>query len=137
MVNNTWRRPQAHIVAARPLWSHPFLEANARSSGMITAIVTAPVPAGWTRTQWLEHSRRIAPRFQSIPGLIRKQFLFDPERGLGGGVYLWENRAAADACYAGIWRENFKNAFGADPRIEFFDSAVVVDNVAHEIEVAA
>jgi hypothetical protein len=136
MVNNACRRLEAHIVAAGPLWSHCF-SGQCEELGMITAIVTAPVPAGWTRAQWLEHSRRIAPRFQSIPGLIRKQFLFSAEQGLGGGVYLWESREAAEACYAGVWRENFKNAFGADPRIQFFDSSVVVDNVAHEIEVAA
>ena len=104
---------------------------------MITAIVTAKIPEGWTREQYLDHAKRIAERFQAIPGLIRKQFLFSEEQGLGGGVYLWQTREAAEACYRGVWRENFRNSFGAEPDIVFFDSPVIVDNEAHAIKVAA
>jgi len=104
---------------------------------MITAIVTAQLLAGMTREQYLEHAQRIAPRFQAIPGLIRKQFLFSAETGTAGGVYLWESREAAEACYRGVWRENFRNAFGVDPAIAYFDSPVVVDNAAREVKVAA
>jgi hypothetical protein len=104
---------------------------------MITAIVTAKIPQGMTKEQYLEHAQRIAGRFQAIPGLIRKQFLFSDEQGAAGGVYLWESRAAADACYAGVWRDNFRAAFGAEPQIAFFDSPVVVDNEAHTVKVAA
>jgi hypothetical protein len=104
---------------------------------MITPLVTAKIPEGWTREQYLEHAKRIAERFQAIPGLIRKQFLFSAERGVGGGVYLWETREAADACYRGVWRENFRNSFGVEPQILFFDSPVVVDNETQAIKVAA
>ena len=59
---------------------------------MITAVVTAKLPPGLTREQWLQNTKKIASRFQTIPGLIRKQFLFDAARGVGGGVYLWASR---------------------------------------------
>lgn len=104
---------------------------------MITAIVTARIPKGMTRQGYIENTNKIASRFQQIPGLIRKNFLFSEEQGLGGGVYLWESRAAAEACYAGVWRENFVKAFGAEPNIAFFDSPVVVDNVLGKIIQAA
>ncbi|MCC7345832.1 MAG: YdhR family protein [Variibacter sp.] len=104
---------------------------------MITAIVTAKAPAGMDKAKFEENAKRIAERFRTVPGLIRKQFLFDDANRVGGGVYLWENRAAADACYAGVWRENFRNAFGTDPTIAFFDSPVVVDNEAQAIKIAA
>ena len=103
---------------------------------MITAVVTAKLPAGLTRETWLENTKNIASRFQTIPGLIRKQFLFG-EDGVGGGVYLWESRQAAEACYAGPWRDNFRNLFGVEPSIQFFDTPVVVDNEAKEIKIAA
>ena len=61
---------------------------------MITAVVTIKLPEGLTRAQWLENTKAIAARFQTIPGLIRKQFLYS-DRGVGGGVYLWETREAA------------------------------------------
>lgn len=104
---------------------------------MITAIVTAKLPAGLTEKAYAEHAARIAERFQSIPGLIRKQFLFNAKDGVGGGVYLWESREAAETCYRGVWRDNFRNAFGVEPTITFFDSPVVVDNEIRAIKTAA
>jgi hypothetical protein len=105
-------------------------------AAMITAVVTIKLPEGLTREQWLENTKRIAARFQTIPGLIRKQFLYS-DRGVGGGVYLWESREAAEACYRGPWRDNIRNMFGVEPEIIWFDSPVVVDNVSHEIKIAA
>ncbi len=104
---------------------------------MITAIVTARMPVGLTYKDYAEHAERVAERFQAVPGLIRKQFLFNAKDGIGGGVYLWESREAAEACYRGVWRDNFRNAFGVEPQITFFDSPVVVDNESHVIKTAA
>ncbi|MBI2176963.1 MAG: YdhR family protein [Candidatus Tectomicrobia bacterium] len=104
---------------------------------MITAIVTARIPKGMTYEKYLENTNKIAPRFQQIPGLIRKNFLFSEAQGLGGGVYLWEGREAAERCYAGVWRENFVKAFGVEPSIAFFDTPIVVDNVAGKVIQAA
>ena len=102
---------------------------------MITAVVTAKLPEALTREQWLENTKKIAARLQTIPGLIRKQFLFS-DRGVGGGVYLWETRKAAEACYRGPWLDNFRNMFGVEPDIAWFESPVAVDNVSHEINIA-
>jgi hypothetical protein len=54
---------------------------------MITAVVTFKLPPGVTREKWQENIKQVSARFQNVPGLIRKQFLFD-ERGIGGGVRL-------------------------------------------------
>jgi hypothetical protein len=54
---------------------------------MITAIVTFKLPPGITRAQWLENIKVASARFQNVPGLIRKQFLYS-DKGIGGGVYL-------------------------------------------------
>jgi hypothetical protein len=103
---------------------------------MITAIVTFKIPPGTTREQWLEHIKGVSARFQNIPGLIRKQFLYS-DNGIAGGVYLWETRAAAEACYQGPWRENVRKIAGSDPDIAWFDTQIVVDNESHEIKIAA
>ena len=104
---------------------------------MITAVVTFNIPPGTTREQWLTQTRQAAERFQNVPGLIRKQFLYS-ERGLCGGVYLWETRQAAEACYRGPWLDNVRKASGGnEPDIAWFETMVVVDNESHRIEVAA
>ena len=74
---------------------------------MITAVVTFKLPPGLTREQWQGHIEQVSTRFQNVPGLIRKQFLYD-DKGVGGGVYLWETREAAKACYyKSPWGESF------------------------------
>jgi hypothetical protein len=104
---------------------------------MITAIVTFKIPPGTTREHRVEQFSQTAVRFQTVPGLIRKQFLYDEKKGIAGGVYLWETREAAEACYRGPWRDNVRNASdGNEPEIAWFETPVVVDNVTHEIKTA-
>jgi hypothetical protein len=103
---------------------------------MITAVVTFKIPRGTTREQWMENIKPIATRFQSVPGLIRKQFLYSDD-GIAGGVYLWETREAAEACYRGPWLDNVRKISGADPDIAWFDTPIVVDNASRKIEIAA
>ena len=104
---------------------------------MITAIVTFKLPPGITRAQWLENIKVASARFQNVPGLIRKQFLYS-DKGIGGGVYLWETREAAEACYRGPWRDNVRKASGGnEPDIAWFDTQIVVDNETHQIKTAA
>jgi hypothetical protein len=104
---------------------------------MITAIVTFKLPPGITRAQWLENIKVASARFQNVPGLIRKQFLYS-DKGIGGGVYLWETREAAEACYRGPWRDNIRKASGGnEPDIAWFDTQIVVDNESHQIKIAA
>lgn len=106
---------------------------------MITAIVQFQVPAGTTREQVLDNMQKAAPRFQGMPGLIRKNFLFDAARSVGGGVYTWESRAAAETVYAegGPWREAIHALYGVDPDITIFETPVIVDNTVNQIQTAA
>jgi hypothetical protein len=106
---------------------------------MITAIVQFKVPAGTPRAQVFENMQKAAPRFQGMPGLIRKNFLFDEARGIGGGVYTWESREAAEKVYAegGPWREAIRTLYGVDPEITIYETPVIVDNAVNEIQTAA
>jgi len=100
---------------------------------MITAVVSAPLPEGFTYEKYAENVARIADGFRTVPGLIRKNFLYSEAARKGGGVYLWETREAAEECYAGVWRDNFRNTFGVDPQIDFYQTPVVVDNKVGEV----
>ena len=71
--------------------------------------------------------RIIAPGFRSVPGLIRKQFIYADD-GWAGGVYLWRSRADAEAFYAGRVAKRHPRALRHGPRIRYFHTAAVSDN---------
>ena len=94
---------------------------------MITAIVQYRLPPSIDLVACAEHFRKIAPGFQAVPGLIRKQFIF-AEDGCAGGVYLWKTRADAEAFYSGPWLAGIRERYGMDPQIKYFETACVTDN---------
>jgi len=104
---------------------------------MITAVVTFRLPPEISREKWQENIKQVSTRFQNVPGLIRKQFLYN-EKGIGGGVYLWETREAAENCYfKSPWGENVRKASGGnEPEIAWFETGVVVDNESLQIKTA-
>lgn len=106
---------------------------------MITAIVKIPIPDTLTSTQYAENVGKITDRFRTIPGLVRKNFLYSGEEKIAGGVYLWESREAAESCYAegGPWREAITSTFGVQPQISFYETPAVVDNKIGEVVAAA
>jgi heme-degrading monooxygenase HmoA len=53
--------------------------------------------AGIGSAEYEAHAERIAPKFAELPGLIAKAWLADPAENTYGGVYLWADRAAAEA----------------------------------------
>ena len=94
---------------------------------MITAIVRYDLPATITRQDCRAHFEKIAPGFGAVPGLIRKQFIWN-ENGIAGGVYQWESQADAQAFYQGPWLDGILARYGTYPRIEYFQTLAVTDN---------
>lgn len=105
---------------------------------MITALVQFKVKDGTTRDEVFNNMRNVAPKFEGMAGLIRKNFVFDGDNGIGGGVYTWENREAAEKVYAegGPWRAAIRNLYGGDPDITIFETPVIVDNEVGKIRTA-
>jgi hypothetical protein len=103
---------------------------------MITTVVTFKIPQDMTREKMLEHNKIAITRYRNVPGLIQKQFLYS-DKGIAGGVYLWESREAAEACYRGPWRDNVRKIAIGDPDIAWFDTQVVVDNESHAVKSGA
>ena len=104
---------------------------------MITAIVNFPAPEGATLASITAAFSATSPMYEKLPGLIRKYYLFDPESGIGGGVYLWEDRARAEAFYDEAWRARIAEKYGVAPDIRFFESPVIIDNALETVTVAA
>lgn len=100
---------------------------------MIIAIVNFRGPADEPLASVRKRFEETAPRFQKIPGLVRKNFLYDPATGVGGGSYLWASRAAAEAYYDDAWRERMTKLVGNTPTVQYFESPVEVDNTTGRI----
>jgi len=104
---------------------------------MITVIVNFPAPKGATLESITSAFSSTTPRYEGLPGLIRKYYLFDPEASIAGGVYLWESRAQAEAFYDQAWRDRLTEKYGVPPKINFFESPVIIDNVLEKVTLAA
>lgn len=74
-----------------------------------------------------------APRYRTVPGLLRKAFL--GAEGLGGGLYEWRSRADAAAWFDAAWHERMRATYGVEPRLEWFDVPCLVDNLRGRIDV--
>jgi hypothetical protein len=97
---------------------------------MITAIVQFELASAITLAEATRRFESSAPKYQNLAGLIRKYYIRSEDGRTAGGVYLWESRQAAERVYDGEWRERVAKLYGAQPKITWFDTPVVVDNLA-------
>jgi len=97
---------------------------------MITAIVQLGLPKPVSLEEAAQMFESTAPRYQNLPGLIRKYYLRSEDGSTAGGVYLWETRAQAEKVYSGEWRERVAKLYGSAPQVTYFDTPVIVDNSA-------
>ena len=104
---------------------------------MITAIVRFKLPASVTAAAAADLFKGSAPKYQALAGLVRKYYLFDEAGRTGGGVYLWESRAAAEKVYTAEWRRMIADRYGAEPEIAYYDTPVIVDNATSQVLVDA
>jgi hypothetical protein len=100
---------------------------------MITEIVTFKLPEGSTRAEAFANFEKTAPMWGDNPDLVRKYYLFDAEKGIAGGVYLWREKAHAQKWHGAEFRARVKKLYGAEPNSQFFETPIVVDNLSGEI----
>jgi hypothetical protein len=100
---------------------------------MITVITTYQLPKPITRDEARRMFLSTAPKYQGVPGLVRKYYVLSQDGNSVGGIYLWNSRAEADAMYTESWRAFVREKYSIDPSLTYLDSPVVVDNLTHEI----
>ena len=88
-----------------------------------------------TEEQAIKGATSTAPIYRGLAGkgLLRKDYL-NGDAGTGG-VYLWENRAAAEAWFTEERLLELTNRFGVRPRLTWYDSHVTVDNLKRETRI--
>jgi heme-degrading monooxygenase HmoA len=97
---------------------------------MITAIVQFGLPKPVSLEEAQRMFEQTAPKYQNLPGLVRKYYLRSEDGRTAGGVYLWESKAAAEKVYNAEWRERVAKLYGNAPQVAYFDTPVIVDNAA-------
>ncbi|WP_342726966.1 monooxygenase [Bradyrhizobium sp. B097] len=100
---------------------------------MITAVTTFRLPKPVTREEARSIFLSTAPLYRDVPGLFRKTYVLSEDGMTAGGIYFWNSRGEAEALYTDAWRARAREKYGADPTVTYFESPVVVDNVAKEI----
>ena len=100
---------------------------------MITALVQFKLPKPMTRNEAQEVFSTTAPRYRDLQGLIRKYYVLSENGGTAGGVYLWQSRKDAEKLYDNEWQKFIFDKYGSEPRITYFESPVIVDNLTGEI----
>jgi hypothetical protein len=95
---------------------------------LVAVVVIAKIPPGAPRAKVEEGILASVPTYQNIPGLVRKVFTVNEDSY--GGLYLWANRAAAEAWFTNEFVARVKARTGAEPQIIYFDSPVQIDNRA-------
>ena len=100
---------------------------------MITALVQFKLPERMTLKKAQEVFSSTAPRYLEVEGLIRKYYILSQDGETAGGVYLWKSREDAERLYTDEWRKFIFEKYGTEPRVTFFDSPVIVDNLVSDI----
>jgi hypothetical protein len=100
---------------------------------MITTLTSFTLPQPVT----LDEARAIflstAPKYRGVPGLLRKTYLLSDDGSTVLGVYFWQSRRDAEAMYTEDWRAFVRAKYHTEPSVTYFESPVVVDNVAERI----
>lgn len=102
---------------------------------MITTIVQFALPQPMTLEEAKAAFESTAPRYRNMPGLIRKYYYRSEDGTRAGGIYLWRSKQDALALYTDEWKTFVRGKYGSEPKLEFLDCPVVVDNATNEIVV--
>jgi hypothetical protein len=100
---------------------------------MIIALTTFLLPEPITPAQARKIFLSTAPKYQGVAGLQRKHYVLSEDGATAGGIYLWNSRAEAEAMYTPAWRAFVREKYGTEPSVTYFDSPVLVDNLARQI----
>lgn len=100
---------------------------------MIIVLTAFTLPKPVTREEARSIFLSTAPTYRGVQGLLRKHYVLSEDGTTAGGVYLWNSRAEAEAMYTDSWRAFVRQKYGTDPTVTYFDSPVLVDNVAQQI----
>jgi len=100
---------------------------------MIIAVTAFAMPKPITREEARNIFLSTAPKYRGVQGLVRKTYVLSEDGATLGGIYLWNSKPEAEAMFTDSWRSFVRQKYDTDPTVTYFESLVVVDNVAQQI----
>ena len=100
---------------------------------MITVIVYFKLPDGMTREEIISKFEQTTQKWRDNRDLISKNYLIDLDSGIAGGVFLWNQKMHAEIWLGAEFKKMIKENYGGEPTIQFFETPIVVDNIAGNI----
>ena len=100
---------------------------------MITVFVYFKLPDGETSDEIISKFERTVQKWSENQDLIRKNYIIDLDSGVAGGVYLWKERMHAEIWLGAEFRKMVKDNYGEEPTFQFYETPIVVDNIAGDI----
>jgi hypothetical protein len=94
----------------------------------VATLVVIKTPSDLTRAKIEAGFAASVPTYQKVPGLIRKYYTVNGD-GFGG-IYLWKDRAAAEAWYTAAWAAQCKQRYGTECQLTWFDTPLQIDGQA-------
>ena len=91
----------------------------------IIAVVVYSLPEGTDRPKAVQMFRDSIPRYMAVPGLMRKNVIYN--EGLGGGIYLFESREAAEKAFNEEWKLYMTKKYDHPPQITLYESPITMD----------
>jgi hypothetical protein len=97
--------------------------------GQIVVVVEVPRP--WYVPDVLieRKMRESLPKYRSIPGLRYKVYTLSSAGGDFGGIYLWQDRAAADAWFTPAWYRRVREERGVEAKVRIFEAEGVYERM--------
>jgi len=114
----------AALPVAAPSQSAPA-PTSAPAEARIAVVVAIRTPPGVDAARLKAEFEKAAPRYQQIPGLIRKYFTIGSSSF--GGIYYWSSKAAADAWFNDAWRARVKATYGTPGEVTYYDVPLAID----------
>ena len=104
---------------------------------MHTVMWTFKVPAHTSKAQVIETIRATAHSYKGVTGLIRKCYGITADGTSLVGIYLWENKAAADAFYTSDWVAMVTKRWAAlPPHRQEWETPMVVESAEQRLVAA-
>ena len=103
---------------------------------MHTVMWTFKVPAGTPKAKLIETINATADTYEGIPGLIRKYYGIAPDGASLVGIYLWDNKAAAEAFYTPEWVAMVAKRWASPPQRQEWETPMVVESAERRLVAA-
>lgn len=95
-------------------------------SPSVATLLTSPIPAGSSRSQWAGESQAALATDRQVPGLLRRYFVVTDD-GRRGHITLWRDPASARQ-----WLHGEQGGPGAGMTVEWFDTPILLPTALPE-----